>query len=56
MLLISATSDSSFLSNSNEGDTPSFGKYVGDGAVMSTAQESLSTSGVFLSGRAGCVY
>lgn len=50
LLLISATPDFSTLSDSNEGDTLFFV------SVISTEDESASTSGVFLRGGVGCVY
>lgn len=56
VLLISARTDLSARSNSNEGDTLSFAKSVGlCVSVISTEEESLSTSGVFLRGGV-CVY
>lgn len=50
LLLISATPDLSPLFDSNEGDTLSFV------SVISTEDNSASTSGVFLGGGVGCVY
>lgn len=51
LLLISATTDLSPLSNSNEGDTHSSAKCV---SVISP--ESPTTSGVFRRGGVGCIY